>query len=774
MRFTPEARAALREIQGSGVSRRDLFKTSGALIVGFSLSRAPAFAQLFNGAPSRQLDAWIAIAPDGSVTAYTGKCEIGQGLYTAQTQLIAEELSVPIERVKLIQSDTGMTPDQGVTSGAQSHPANFNRANLALAGATARQALLQLASKHFGAPVDQLTAGGGTITVKTDLSKRVEYGELIGGRKFNLSLSATAKRKHPSEWTVLGTSVKRLDLPAMAAGEFEYVHNVRVPGMLHGRVVRPPSVGATLVSVDENSVRDIPGFVKVVVKNNFVGVVAEKQWQAVQAASKLKATWKPGPALPSQREFYEHLRKQPSRDTLLVDSKDVDARLAAAADVVRATYYHPYHMHGSVGTSCAVADVKQNSATIWSPTQGVYPQRDSVAMVLGIPNQNVRVVFTRGSGCYGINGADTVSYDAALMSQAVGRPVRVQLSRKDEMAWENFGVPFVIDQRVGLDAEGNITAWDYETWSATRGGRPGYAQPGNIVTGFLAGLQPAAFAPRSPAPDPTTAFSNNANAAPSYVTGCGGGVCGGTGTVKSERVLAHVAQSPFWTGPLRSPNRLQNTFAHESFMDEIAARVKQDPVAYRLRHLRDPRLIDVVKEAASAAKWETRPSPKPRAARRGVVSGRGMACVLYEGDNGYAAIVADVDVNQDTGAVAVKRLVIAQDCGPISNPDGLRNQAEGGALHGMSRALLEEVTWDNEKVTSIDWRTYRTFPVGFTIPIVETVLINRADAQANGAGETSITVVAPAIGNAIFDATGVRIREVPFTPARVKAALDSR
>ncbi len=506
------------------VSRRALLKASGALIVSFSLDPTDAFGQAVAtlvGSPSKDVDGWLAIAADGTVTAFTGKCEIGQGLYTAQTQLVAEELSVPVTRVKLIQCQTGTTPDQGVTSGAQSHPQNFNHSNLALAGATAREALLQMASKHLGVPVDQLTVRDGVVRHQT---RKVTYGELIGGRKFNLALSSTAKRRHPREWTVLGTSVKRLDMPEMVTGRLEYVHNVRVPGMVHGRVVRPPTVGATLVSVDESSVGSMPGFIKVVVKNNFVGVVFEKQWQAIQAAEKLTATWKPGPSLPPQASFYDRMRTLPSRDTLLVDSKDVEANLGSAAQVVRATYLHPYQMHGSVGSSCAVADVKADSATIWSPTQGVYPQRDSCAMVLGMPKEKVKVIYSRGSGCYGINGADTVSYDAALLSQAVGRPVRVQLSRKDEMAWENFGLAFVVDQRGGLDRDGNIVAWDYEAWSATRGGRPGYGQPGNQVTGFLAGFQPAAFAPRSPAPPPKGPLANGQNVVPSYVTGSINGV----------------------------------------------------------------------------------------------------------------------------------------------------------------------------------------------------------------------------------------------------------
>jgi CO/xanthine dehydrogenase Mo-binding subunit len=479
--------------------------------------------------------------------------------------------------------------------------------------------------------------------------------------------------------------------------------------------------------------------------------------------------------LPSHRDFYEHLRNEKAtRDTFLVNSKDVDAKLASAASVVKATYLHPYQMHGSIGSSCAVADVRGNSATIWSATQSVYPQRNSTAMLLGLPPENVRVIFTRGSGCYGLNGADTVSYDAALLSQAVARPVRVQLMRKDEMAWENYGFAFVIDQRAGLDAEGSIIAWDYEGWSAALGNRPGNDAPGNVVTGFLAGFEPAAFVPRAPAPDPAGAFNNGNNSAPSYVVGCVGDACRGSGTIRSERVLSHRLKGLFWTGPLRSPERLQNTFAHESFMDEIAARVKADPVAYRLRHLSNPRIIDVVKAAAKAADWDTRPSPRPGIRRTGIVSGRGIACVGYEGENGYSGMVAEVDVNQDRGTIDVKRLVVAQDCGPISSPDGLKNQTEGGALQGLSRALMEEVTWDDQKVTSVDWKSYHSMDLGSKVPKIETVLINRAAEEATGAGETAITVVAAAIGNAIYDATGARVRQVPFTPERVKAALAAR
>ncbi|MBZ5700154.1 MAG: molybdopterin-dependent oxidoreductase [Acidobacteriia bacterium] len=776
--LTSDALAALRR---SGFSRRSFLQGTGALIVSFSMrGQLETLRSQFEGGgahdspPANEVDSWIAIAADGSVTAYTGKEELGQGISTAQTQLVAEELSVPFDRVTLIACDTAMTPDQGVTSGSQSHPTNFNRSNLAQAGATARQALLQLASKRLNVPVDELTAADGVIRSKSDASKKVTYGELVAGKRFDLKVDSNAKRKSPSEWTVLGKPMPRPDMPSMVTGQFEFVHNVRVPGMLHGMVVRPAAVGATLVSVDESSVKGLPGFVKVVVKKNFVGVVAQKPWQAMQAASKLKVTWTAGSGLPSHAHFYEYLRNQkPTRDTLLVNSQDVERKLVESATVLKATYYHPYQMHGSLGASCAVADVQGDKATVWSPTQGVWHQRGALAMLLGLKPANVRVIFRRGSGCYGLNGADTVTYDAALLSQAVGKPVRVQLSRKDEMAWENYGFALVMDERAGLDAQGNIIVWDHEAWCPVLGNRPGYSTPGNVITGMLAGFQPQEFQARTPAPEPT-AYNNNSNGVPSYVAGQVGGAAQGTGTVKSERSLLHNVPSSFWTGPLRSPQRLQNTFAHECFMDELAVHAQADPVAFRLRHLSYSRLIDVVKAAAKAANWETRPSPKPRTNKAGVASGRGIACVAYEGGNGYAALVAEVEVDQDTGKVMVKRIVISNDSGPVSNPDGLKNQMEGGTLQGMSRALMEEVTWDNQNVTSIDWRTYHSLRVGFDVPTIETVLVNtKADVAATGAGETAITIVAAAIGNAIFDATGARIRQIPFTPERVKAALTS-
>jgi nicotinate dehydrogenase subunit B len=757
-------------------SRRDFLMASGALVVTFSAASVfepLSFAQgPFDTHPSHidpaKLDSWLAVASDGSVTAYTGKCDFGQGMLTVQTQLVAEELCVSINRVKLIQCDTAITPDQGTTSGSQSTPTNFNSQNLAQAAATAREALIALAAQKLALHAGQLTVEDGVIHANSGRS--LSYADLIGGQYFNLTLNSAAKRRAPSEWKILGKPVPSLDRVALMTGTFEFVHNVRVPGMVHGRVVRPPESGATVVSVDKKSVESVPGLIQVVVRNNFVGVVAQKQWQAAQAAKTLKVTWKPGPGLPAQKDFYDSLRKQPSHDTMLVDSGDLDSNLHSASKVLQATYLHPYQAHGSIGSSCAVADVQADRATVWSATQSVYPTQHGVSTLTGLPLDNVRVIFTRGPGCYGINAADTVSYDAALLSQAVHQPVRVQLTRQDEFISENYGAACVVEQQVALDPNGSITAWNCETWSASLGGRPGYDKPGNVITGMLAGFTPEAVTAKKAAA-PAEKLRNGNNAVPSYLAGCIAGKCGGSGSIRSERVLTHSVPSPFFTGPLRSPLRLQNTFAHECFIDEISAYAKADPVAYRLRHLRDPRVIDVVKAAAKAANWDARPSPRPVNAGHGTATGRGIACVAYEGDNGYGALVAEVEVDQTAGEIRATRFVIAHDCGPISNPDGLRNQIEGGLLQGMSRALGEEVTWDDRKVTSIDWETYHTLPLGIQLPAIDIVFMDRPSEPATGAGETAITLVAAALGNAIFDATGARLREVPFTPDHVKTAL---
>jgi nicotinate dehydrogenase subunit B len=759
-------------------SRRDFLRGCGALIVSFN---APALtggasalaAQDRSGKPTsridpHRLDSWLAVETDGTITAYTGKCDFGQGIFTAQTQLIAEELCVPLSRVKLVQCDTSITPDQGHTSGSQSTPTNFNNENLALAAATAREALLKLGAERLGEPVDALHVVDGVITAQS--GRTVRYEQLLGFPQLDLVLSPTARRKPQAEWKILGKSIPSLDRVALMTGQFEFVQSIRRPGMLHGRVVRPPEMGATLAHVDESSVAGIQGLVKVFVRGDYVGIVAETQYAAIMAARQLGVVWNPGPNLPSQKTFYEYLQQQPSKAELSVDSGDTGLRLESARHVVRARYMYPYQMHGSVGSSCAVADVTPEGATVWSATQSAYPTRSIVATLLNVAVEKVHVIYTRGSGCYGLNGADAVSFDAALLSQAVGRPVRVQFSRHDEMFWENFGSACVIEHRAGVDSDGTIVAWDRENWVAELGGRPGYDRPGNVITGLLVGYEPEPLNPQ-PAKQPVGKLRNQSNAVPSYMAGCIAGQCGGGGTIRSERVLTHTVKSPLFTGSLRSPIRIQNTFANECFMDELAVHAKADPIDFRLRHLTDLRTVGVLRAAASAAHWEVGSSPSRGSRQHGIIRGRGIACVAYEGNNGYAALIADVEVDTRTGVVRPKAFYVAMDCGPISNPDGLRNQTEGGILQGMSRALVEEVTWDERRVTSTDWETYHSLSLGYEMPPIEIVFATTDSAAANGAGETAITVTPAAIGNAIFAATGARLRELPFTPARVQAAL---
>ena len=769
-------------------SRRDFLKSAGALIIGFSM--AGKNGNLAAQSPinpsglvdATQVDSWITIAADESITVYSGKIEFGQGFSTVQAQLVAEELAVPFDRVRVIFGDTGFTPDQGVTSGSQSTVAEFGQGGLRQAVDTARDALYQLASQQLDVPTSQLQVQDGMFTVKGgDPSYQMSYGQLLQGKRFNLTLNSRTVPKDPSTYTILGTPVPRVDIPAKATGQFQYVQHVRLPGMLHGKVVRPPFVGATVVSVDKSFLTGLPGKPQVVVKNDFVGVVADTQWNASQAAAALNVTWSDPATLPDQATLYTWMQQQPSADSYTVNSGDTDQMLKQAVTKLSAQYLHPYQMHGSLASSCAVADVRGGSgdsatAKIWSATQGVYPQRDSVAMVLGIPAANVRVIFVEGSGCYGLNANDSVSYDAAILSQAVGAPVRVQYSRRDEMAaGESYGPAHVMNMNAGVDASGQIIAWTYEGWTLSKGGRPNATTPGNVISGALAGFPTPAVVPAAATPPRT--FSNNGNAAAAYLSGVvAGNPAGGTGNVASQQVLVHTIPSPFFTGPLRSPDRLQNTFANESFMDEVAAAVKADPVQYRLRHLTDSRLMGVVNAAAKAANWDTRPSPKPGNAKTGVVTGRGIACVLYEGNNGYSALVAQVSVDQATGIITVTGLIAAQDSGPVSNPDGLRNQMEGGALQGMSRALHEEVKWNSGlgAITSADWRTYPVMQFGDALPTITTIVLNPLNVAQMGAGECTITIAASAIGNAVFDATGARLRRIPFTPANVLATLAAR
>jgi CO/xanthine dehydrogenase Mo-binding subunit len=752
-------------------SRRTLLKGGGALVVAFSvpaLRASAAGAALTKGGAigpalvdPQQIDSWVEVLANGRVLIKVGKVELGTGLTTAQMQIAADELDVDMSQIDYVQSDTWLTPDQGTTSGSQSLKTQW-ASGLRFAAAEARAALLTMASRNLGVPVSDLTVTSGVVSSKSDPSKKVSYGSLIGGRQFQLRRTGRVQPKRPSELRVVGRSVKRVDVPHKVRSQEEYVQNVRVPGMLHGRVIRPPGINATLVSVD-GFPRRIQGLVKVVIEKNFLGVVAEREEQAIQAAKELKVTWNdPGGVPATYDELYAKMESQVGNARILAMDGNPDRALREAAQVVEATYYYPYQLHGSMGPSCAIADVQGDEVTVWSPTQGVYPLRSAVARMINVPERNVHVIYKEGSGCYGLNGADTASLDAVVLSRAVGKPVRVQWMRDDEHVWEHFGNPMVIKLKGGLDARGNLTVWDYDSWSAGRGGRPGNVGAANLPTGYLLGLTLAAAATRAPSGPPLGSDTSNTEA---------GYLRDEQGTVPNARVIARSVASPFFTGPLRSPARIQNTFANESFIDELAHAAKADPVEFRLRYVGDYRLRDVITAAAKAAKWEMRNSPKPES-KSNIVTGQGFSAMQYEGIDGYAGIVANVEVNKRTGKVRVTRVVCSHDTGIIINPHGIRAQIEGNIVHGVSRTLKEEVAISRTRSTSTNWDNYHVFR--FTdMPEIKIALINRPNLPAVGSGENAMTAIPSAIANAIFDATGVRLRRLPFTPAVVKRALSA-
>src|SRR5215471_18113716 len=631
----PLSEKALAALDQFEPSRRDFLKTAGVMMIGFgvgaaTVSTAEAQSPInpSGSVDATQLDNWVAVGADESITVFAGKAELGTGMRTVQLQLAAEELSVPLDRITLVLCRSGVTPNQGLTVGSLSTMTQFGTGGLRVALDTARDALYQLASLWLDVPASQLSLKDGVFSISGgDPTLTVFSGQLVAGRRFNI--------------------------PSKAKGTFQYVHKVRVPGMLHGRVIRPPNLGAHVQNIDSSVLNGLPGNPQVVRVIDFVGVVADTEWHAIKAVAALVSgiTWSGADVLPAQADLYTYMTQQPSRDSFSVNTGDVDQVMATAAKTITAQYRYPFQMHGALASSCAVADVRGGtgqtaSVRVWSATQGVYNMRSVLANLLSIPAPNIEVIFVDGSGCYGHNGADPATHDAALLSQAVGKPVRVQYTRSDEMiGGEHYGHPMVSNEKVGLDASGTIIAWDYENILMQHGeGAAIGNQPGNGIPGALAGFPTAKVIPTTtPPPNPTT-YGNFSNNVPSYVTGSINGVSFGTGVVASQRVLNRVVESPLWTAWLRSPDRLQNTFAHESFMDEIAASLQVDPIQYRLRHLSDQRLVNVINMVAQKAQWDTRPSPAPPVLRLfsplGTSPGRGFSCVLYEGLDGYCAVVA--------------------------------------------------------------------------------------------------------------------------------------
>jgi nicotinate dehydrogenase subunit B len=750
----------------TSLTRRQFLKSTGVVVVSFNLFQPveQLFAQ-FATLPSgdidpTSLDSWIAITPDGLVTFYTSKVELGTGTITALAQIVAEELDVPVTRIKMDSGDTSRTIEQGSTVGSRT----IERAGpqVRQAAAAARQELLRLAASQLGVPESRLTVNEGTISVIDEPAKRISYGQLIGGKRFNTKIAATGtgwemkvapeiKAKNPKDYKIVGQSIKRFEIPAKVTGEHVYIHDVRVPGMLHGRVVRPPVINTEPITIDHESIRHIPGVVLVMREGSFVGVIAKTEWAAVKAARDLKVTWsKPTSNVPGTPEaVFNYLRNtKPTRSLKPVDKGNAASALDQGKKTYQGSYRWPFQMHGMIGPSCAIADVKSDRATIWSGPQGPFRTRGTIAALLGLKEQNVRIIYHEASGSYGRMSTDDGAEDAALMSRAVGAPVRVQWSRQDEHGWEPKGPAQVDEVKAAVDAEGKLTAWNFVD----------YSQPWTASgsTPLLASLQ-IGLKPNNPGGSNGTQSSGEYYAIPNQLIVC-------------HHINWHFPEPiPLRTSNLRAPGDIARSFASESFIDEIAAELRMDPVEFRMRHLgENKRGAECLKAVAEKAGWQERSSPAPALDGK-IAKGRGVA--LTQRANTYIAVIAEVEVDKTSGQVSVKRIVCSHDCGLMINPDGVMNQVEGNLLQGVSRALYEEVMFEAEgRVTSLDWASYPIlkFP---DVPELDIVLINRPEMSPLGAGEGATIPPAAAIANAIFDATGVRLREGPFTAKRVLAGM---
>jgi len=694
-----------------------------------------------------EIETFIRIAADGTVSAYNGHVDLGTGIRTALGQIVAEELDVSFARVVVVLGDTSRVPNQGATIASET--IQITAVPLRKAAAQARQFLIARAAQRLELPIGELTIDDGLIRGH---NRSVSYGELIGEETIRLELADDVAVKTVESYSIVGQSVPRVDLPAKATGELVYVHDLRVPGMLHGRVVRPPYagvdagpfVGTSLVAVDENSVRDISGLVAVVTSGDFIGVVAEREENAIKAAARLKVEWKPVPTLPDLEDIETALRANPSTPRTLLDKGNVEAAIAGAAKPMARTYTWPYQMHASMGPSCAVADFNEGRIRVWSGTQNPHVLRSDLAQLVDRPENDVEIIRMEAAGCYGRNCADDVSADALLLSRAVGRPVRVQLTREQEHAWEPKGTAQLIDVNGGLNADGSIAAYDF----ATRYPSNGAPTLALLLTGKV-GPIPAVFE------------MGDRTAIPPY-------------DYDHMRVVAHDMPPIVRASWFRGVSALPNTFAHECYIDELATEAGIDPIEYRLRYLKDPRAVDLVNAVAERAGWTPRPVRQEKDGD--VVHGRGFAYALYVHSKfpGYGAAwsawIADVAVDKTTGDVRVTRVVAGQDSGLMINPDGVRHQIQGNVIQSTSRALMEEVSFERGKVATREWGAYPIikFP---ELPKIDVLMLPRQEQPPLGVGESASVPSAAAIANAIFDATGVRFREPPFTPERILEGL---
>jgi nicotinate dehydrogenase subunit B len=701
------------------------------------------------------VEVFLVLAADGSITAFNGHVDLGTGVRTALAQIVAEELDVPVERVTMILGDTARVPDQGPTIASET--IQVTAVPLRRAAAQARRHLVEVAALRWGLPSAQLRTGEGCVYAAGSESPRREplrYEALLEGREHSLVLSDTVTVKAVADYRIVGRSVQRVDIAAKATGEPVYVHDVRLPSMLHGRVVRPPYVGldsgafvgSSLLSVDESSVRGIAGIVAVVVIRDFVGIVAEREEQAALAAERLRVEWRPTPPLPDLADVTAALGAEPSTPRVLVERGEVDARIAGAAQRLERTYVWPFQLHASIGPSCAVADYRDDGVTVWSGTQNPRPLRADLALLLNLPEAAVEIIRLEASGCYGRNCADDVAADAALLSRAVRRPVRVQLTREQEHGWEPKGAGQVMQVDGGLAADGTIAAYDF----ATR--YPSNASP--TLALLLTGAIP---------PVAAVSAMGDRTAIPPYA-------------YQHLRVVVHDMAPIVRASWLRGVSALPNSFAHECYIDELAVAAGVDPIEFRLRHLTDVRATELIRAVAERAEWQPHGAPRREPIDGTRRRGQGVAYAQYLHGKfpgtaaAWSAWVAEVEVDIDSGEVQVSRVVVGQDSGLVINPAGVQHQIHGNVIQSISRTLKEEVSFDGALTTAREWGAYPilTFP---ELPVIQVVMMPRPEEPPLGVGESASVPSAAAIANAIFDATGVRMREPPFTPARMRAAL---
>jgi nicotinate dehydrogenase subunit B len=739
-------------IAGVAVHRRSFMQAAGAALVVSFIWPIRAGADATGSLPppksvdKERVEAFLHIGPDGRVKVYTGKVDLGTGIRTAMAQLVADELDVSMSQIEMVMGDTSTTVDQWLTAGSLS--ISVGGLELRRAAATARRELLAAAARELGTAVPELQVNEGTISVRNAPTRKTDYGTLVRSGSVALKVDPDVPLKLASELRVVGKSVPRVDIPAKVTGEFTYMQDFRLPGMLHARVVRPDEHGAQPRDVNDSAARGVRGYVRTVHQGNFVAVIAESEWAAVKAARLLRVTWSAGTGLPAQETIFDDWRKSPSvKDVLTQSEGDALATIRGATRKVNASYEFPVQTHASIGPSCAVASLNDGQLTVWTASQGPHSLREELAGIVKLPVEKIRVVYIDGSGCYGRNGHEDAAADAALLAVIVRRPIRVQWMRSDETARAPKTPPRVIDLEASIGSDGSVSAWNGEFIISTNAVVFNKAFDFPLLAATETGVHRTG----------NWVGSLHLNSAIPY-------------KFPAVRVnTRQIATTPFRAAHLRSPGRMENTFANESFVDEVAHSLKVDPAEFRLRHIEDPRGRAVLQAALSRAGYTTHIGPAK--VRDGIwSSGRGVAYVRYNVNQTYVGVVADVAVNVDTGEVKVRRVCIAHDCGRIVNPDGVANQVEGGVLQAVSRTLLEQVQWDTRQVMSVDWNTY---PILRTpdVPRVDVDLIDRPNEPSLGAGEAAGSLVPAAIANAIFDATGARLRSVPLTPDKVRTQL---